>query len=111
MFIESSKAPWEPVDPGVERQVLGCGAGLSLARVRFAPGAMGAMHVHEEFEQSSVVESGVFDITIGGQTKRLGAGDGFFVPKGVLHEALCVERGVLVDTFSPGRWGEAIGLF
>lgn len=104
MFFEGTKEPWESVDPGVERQVLGCGAGLSLARVRFEAGAVGAMHVHEGFEQSSVVESGVFDITIDGQTRRLRAGDGFFAPKNTPHEALCIEAGVLIDTFSPGRW-------
>lgn len=104
MFLDATTEPWEVVEPGVERQLLGCGAMLSLARVRFQAGAMGAMHAHEQFEQSSVVESGVFDVTIEGQTRRLTAGDGFFVPKNTMHEALCVEPGVLIDTFSPGRW-------
>lgn len=104
MFFDGSIEPWEAVDPGVERLVMGCGAGLSLARVRFQAGAVGAMHAHDVFEQSSVVVCGVFDVTIDGQKRRLVAGDGFFAPKGVLHEALCVEAGELIDTFSPGRW-------
>ena len=105
MFIKTSQTPWEAVEPGVTRQILGCGATLSLARVKFEAGAMGAKHLHEEFEQSSMVESGVFDVTIDGTTQRLEAGDAFFVPRNTFHEALCVEAGVLVDTFSPGRWG------
>lgn len=104
MFVFAHQEPWEEVEPGVERQVLGCGKGGSVARVRFAQGAVTGNHTHEGFEQSSVVEHGVFDVTVADEMHRLGAGDGFFVPKGVSHDTLCVEAGVLVDTFSPARW-------
>jgi len=49
------------------------------------------------------VESGVFEITIADETKRLYAGDSFLVPSNALHGAVALEAGVLVDVFTPMR--------
>jgi quercetin dioxygenase-like cupin family protein len=45
----------------------------------------------------------VFDVTIGGETRRLVTGDTFFVPTMVLHGVVAVEAGRLVDSFTPMR--------
>ena len=50
-----------------------------------------------------MVESGVFDITISGETRRLKAGDSYLVAPDALHGAVAVEPGVLVDVFTPMR--------
>ena len=65
-------------------------------------GAVGAPHSHPHI-QCSVVESGVFDITIAGKVTRLKAGDSFLVPPDAVHGAVAVEAGVLVDVFTPMR--------
>jgi quercetin dioxygenase-like cupin family protein len=49
------------------------------------------------------VESGIFDMTIGGETKRIKTGDGYYVKPNVLHGVLCIAPGVLIDVFSPLR--------
>jgi quercetin dioxygenase-like cupin family protein len=49
------------------------------------------------------VESGVFEIEIAGEKRILKAGDAFFIPTNVWHGAVCIEAGVLIDTFSPMR--------
>jgi quercetin dioxygenase-like cupin family protein len=49
------------------------------------------------------VVSGLFEITIGGVTERMGAGDGFFVEGGVEHGAHCLEAGEIVEVFTPIR--------
>jgi quercetin dioxygenase-like cupin family protein len=49
------------------------------------------------------VESGVFEIEINAQKQILRKGDSFHVPSNVLHGALCIENGVLIDAFSPMR--------
>jgi quercetin dioxygenase-like cupin family protein len=49
------------------------------------------------------VESGVFDFTIGEETRTLKTGDCAYVPPNVEHGAVCKETGVLLDIFSPVR--------
>ena len=40
---------------------------------------------------------------IGGEVKTLKAGDSFYVAPHVLHGAVCIETGILIDVFSPIR--------
>ncbi len=87
---------------GIIRQNLGFDDSLFLARVSFEPGAIGYLHEHPH-SQIAYVESGVFDFTVGSETRRLGAGDCSYIPPDTQHGAVCVEAGVLLDIFSPIR--------
>ena len=49
------------------------------------------------------MESGQFEIEINGSKKILTAGDAFYVPPNVMHGAVCLEAGTLIDVFSPMR--------
>jgi quercetin dioxygenase-like cupin family protein len=49
------------------------------------------------------VESGVFDFTVGEETRTLKTGDCAYVPPNMEHGAVCKESGVLLDIFSPTR--------
>jgi quercetin dioxygenase-like cupin family protein len=40
---------------------------------------------------------------INGEKKILEAGDGFYIEPDVPHGAVCLEEGILIDTFSPMR--------
>lgn len=102
-FIESQNEEWRVIDQGITRQILGYDDKILLAKVRFESGVDSGSHAHQEHSQSSYVESGLFEIMIGGQSRVLRAGDGFFAPMGVLHGARCIEAGALIDTFSPVR--------
>ncbi|MDR0537175.1 MAG: cupin domain-containing protein [Tannerellaceae bacterium] len=102
LWIESSRTPWTDVGEGIRRQVLGYGADLMLVRVAFDAGAEGQPHIHVH-SQSSCVESGVFEVVIGSERKKLYAGDAFFVPSNTLHSCHCIEEGILIDAFSPMR--------
>lgn len=93
---------WQDLGNGIQRKVLGYNANLMLVKVKFEKNAIGVMHQHEH-TQSSFVESGKFELTIGGQTRRLKEGDGYFVPPHVLHGCICLEPGILIDAFSPAR--------
>ncbi|MEO1082924.1 MAG: cupin domain-containing protein [Acidobacteriota bacterium] len=88
--------------PGMTRQLMGFDQSLMVARVTFEKGAVGEMHDHHH-AQVTYVESGSFDVTIGGETRTLGGGDSFYVPPHVSHGAVCTEPGVLLDVFSPVR--------
>ena len=75
---------------------------VMLVRFAFEAGAVGPEHSHPH-KQVSVVESGVFDVTIAGKTKRLSAGDSYLVAPNLRHGAVAVKAGVLVDVFTPPR--------
>lgn len=94
--------PWENTAPGVRRKIMAYDESLMLVRVEFQTGGVGTMHQHPHV-QITHVESGVFQVEIGGEKQTLKAGDVFHVPSNALHGAVCMESGVLIDVFSPMR--------
>jgi quercetin dioxygenase-like cupin family protein len=101
-FAFDGDLPWEPAGDGIRRKVLTYDAGVMMVRVAFEAGAVGSLHSHPHI-QCSLVEDGVFDITIAGRTERLRRGDSFLVPSNAVHGAVAVEAGVLLDVFTPMR--------
>jgi quercetin dioxygenase-like cupin family protein len=101
-FAYDAELPWAAAGEGIRRKVLCYDQGVMMVRVAFEAGAVGAQH-HHAHVQCSLVESGSFDITIAGRTKRLVAGDSFLVPPNAIHGAVALEAGVLVDVFTPMR--------
>lgn len=101
-FIFGADVLLEDVETGIKRQILGHNDELMLVKAIFEAGAEGYQHQHYH-SQVTYVESGVFDVTIDGETKRQTSGDSYFIPPDVLHGAVCVEAGVLLDMFSPIR--------
>ena len=87
----------------VTRQVLSDHKDLMVVVFRFgATGAIGALHDHPHV-QSTYVESGRFRFTLGEQEREVGPGDSFVIPSGQTHGCVCLEPGVLIDSFTPRR--------
>ena len=84
VFQISKDIPWVNAAPGIQRQVYGYDYKIMLVKARFERGATGAVHEHPH-TQVSYVESGEFEITIGGKKKILKAGDGFYVPPSQIY--------------------------
>ena len=101
-FLFGADIGKEVVDEGVTRQILGYNDQIMMVKVWFEQGAQGYLH-HHFHSQVTYVESGEFEVTVGEQTKRLGAGDCFFMKPNVCHGAVCIQDGVLIDVFSPVR--------
>ena len=101
-FFSGAKIKWETVDPGVKCKIMGYDDKIMLVHIIFEKGGVGLVHKHHH-SQVSYVGSGVFDITIDGETQKLEEGDSFYVPPNTLHRAFCVEAGELIDVFSPIR--------
>ena len=101
-FIRAANGLWDDMGGGVRRKILAHDDAIMLVHVRFETGAVGPPHSHPHL-QCTLVESGVFDVTIGGVTQRLEAGDSFFVPSNVLHGVVAIQAGKLVDSFTPMR--------
>ena len=101
-FVDSSAAPWKTVAEGVTRQILSYGPDLMLVRVRFEPGAIGALHNHPH-RQATYVAEGSFEVTVGQSRQTLTEGDTFFAAADVPHGVTALERGMLIDCFTPAR--------
>jgi quercetin dioxygenase-like cupin family protein len=101
-FIMGDEIAWETVGDGVRRQIMGYDDRIMLVNVEFDKGGVGPMHQHHHSQVTYVI-SGQFDLTIGDETKRMKGGDAFYIPPNVMHGAICVEKGVLIDVFSPIR--------
>lgn len=93
---------WETVGEGVRRQIMGYDKDLMLVKVNFDKGAVGSLHAHPH-SQATYVVSGKFELTIGDEKRVIEKGDGYYVAPDVLHGCVCLEPGILIDTFSPAR--------
>jgi quercetin dioxygenase-like cupin family protein len=101
-LISDESVAWEDLGDGIQRKIMAYNETMMLTKVQFAEGAVGTLHQHPH-TQVSYVSKGIFDINIEGVTQRLHTGDVFFVPSGLVHGAICVEAGELIDIFTPMR--------
>ena len=101
-FLIDDEIVWEVVGQGVQRKIMGYDDKIMLVKVKFDEGGIGPMHEHYHAQVTYVV-SGVFKLTIGKETRILKGGDSFYIPPHVLHGAVCMEAGILIDVFSPIR--------
>ena len=101
-FLMGAELPVVEVDGGLTRKMMGYDGQLMLLEVKFKTGGIGYQHQHFH-SQSSYIASGVFEVTINGEKKILRRGDGFYVEPDAIHGAVCLEEGIIIDTFSPMR--------
>ena len=87
---------------GVTRRILSYDENLMSVEVAFETGAMGAEHTHPH-TQCSYVLSGRFSYSVEGEAVELAPGDSIVVPSGLPHGTVCLEKGVLLDIFTPMR--------
>lgn len=102
LFQIENEIPWQDLGEGIQRQILGFDDKLMVVKVKFEQGAIGKLHQHHH-TQVTYVESGSFEVTIGNQIKVSNAGDGFYIPPHTMHGVVCLQAGVLIDSFSPVR--------
>ncbi len=101
-FPDLDNAPEKEVAPGIKLRAA-WGDKIMLCRVILEPGSQVPMHSHPH-EQAGLVLEGEFDFTIGTDTRRVKAGDVYFIPGGVIHGCLaCAGRAVVLDIFHPPR--------
>ncbi|MGB2580048.1 quercetin dioxygenase-like cupin family protein [Elusimicrobium simillimum] len=101
-FLLEKQLNWEPAGDKVRRQIMGYNNDLMLVKVEFETAAVGAEHSHPH-TQSTYVAKGKFKVNISGDEKILETGDGFLVEPNALHWCVCLEEGILIDSFSPCR--------
>lgn len=102
MFVFNEQIAIEDLGNGVKRKVLAHGGGMMAVEVHFEKDAVGPLH-HHPHEQLTYVLSGVFEFTIGDEVHTVKAGDTLYKKPDIVHGCVCLEPGVLLDTFTPQR--------
>ncbi len=95
-------APLRDLGGGVSRRVLAYSEQLMIVEVNFEAGSTGAVHTHPHC-QNTYVKSGRFRFTIDGKNVEVAAGDTIAFPGDMPHGTLCLEKGTLLDIFTPMR--------
>ena len=97
-----SEIPVKDLGGGVHRRVLAYNKDLMTVEVIFEKGSEGSVHTHPH-TQCTYVLSGKFEYSVEGETVVLSAGDSIVVPPDLPHGTVCLEKGTLIDTFTPMR--------
>lgn len=101
-FVAATDVPWDQVGEGVSRKILGFDHDLMLVHVQFDKGSVGYLHKHPH-RQVTFIESGIFEVQMGAEKRKMGGGDCYFVPPDLEHGVVALEAGALVDVFTPAR--------
>lgn len=101
-FCMAKEMDWEDLGGGVSRKFLGWDNQIMMVKVKFEKGAVGSPHQHFH-TQATYCAKGKFEFTIGDEKKIVEYGDGVYIEPNILHSAVCMEEGVLIDVFSPVR--------
>ena len=79
VFQFEKELKWEHPAPGIRRQIMGYDGQLMMVKVEFEKGAVGTLHEHYHSQAT------------------------YYVAPDEPHGCVCLEAGVLIDTFSPMR--------
>ncbi len=101
-YILTKDMEWEELGGGVSRKFLGFDNQIMMVQVKFEKGAKGSPHAHFH-TQATYCAAGKFEFTIDGEKQIIQGGDGVYMEPNLLHSAICLEAGILIDVFSPVR--------
>ena len=101
-YIITKDIEWEVLGGGVSRKFLGYDNQIMMVKVKFEKSDIGSPHQHFH-TQATYCISGKFEFEIDGEKRIVEAGDGVYIEPNLLHSAVCLEAGELIDTFSPVR--------
>ena len=77
---------------------------VMISIIENAPHAVVPLHSHSEHEQAGIILQGEFDMTIGGEKRRVKPGDAYVIPSGVEHKLEGADGWALaLDVFGPPR--------
>ena len=102
VFFISDEMNWEELGGGVSRQIMGYDENIMMVKVKFEKGAIGSPHQHPH-SQTTFVAKGKFEFSVRDNKKVLESGDSIYFEPDIIHSAVCLEVGILIDVFSPYR--------
>jgi quercetin dioxygenase-like cupin family protein len=101
-FTRQEELEYDDLGNGVRRKVLAYGDAMMQVLVEFEKGAVGSLHSHPHVQLTYVLE-GAFEFNIGGEIQIVRKGDTLYKTPNVEHGCVCLEKGILLDTFTPMR--------
>ena len=102
MFTSYKDTSLVELGSGVSRRILSHGEDMMAVEVCFDEGSVGAMHTHPHVQISYVLE-GKFEATVGDEKRIISVGDTYYTLPNVPHGVICLEKGRLLDVFTPER--------
>jgi len=87
---------------GTTRQFVGYDNDIMMVKMTFEKGAVGYLHSHPHSQVSYII-SGKYEVKVGGETRILVTGDGFYAEPDINHGLVCLEAGEIIDVFTPIR--------
>jgi quercetin dioxygenase-like cupin family protein len=100
-FIEIDKIAVKEPFPGFRGRFFHS-ATMTIAHWNITAGSAAPIHTHIH-EQTIDVISGQLEVTIEGEVRVLGPGQGAVIPSNIPHGAKAVTDCFIIDTFSPVR--------
>ena len=101
-FVDPSELSRRELAPGIHLRTV-WGEKVMMSLVEIAPKAVVPIHSHTH-EQAGLVLQGEFDMTIGGETRRIRQGEAYMIPGDVHHSVVGGDGWALaLDIFSPPR--------
>ena len=107
VFVESSKAEFKQIVPGVKKRVLwgNHDAGPYGAFTKFDPGLTNPLHTHSSEVRIVVLQGAYIYRPQGGKEQRVGPGSYISIPAGDVHvSAADAKEGALFYEESPGKF-------
>ncbi len=101
-FITPADAPQIEMHDGLLRRTMATTDEAMLCEFTLAAGYVVPNHSHMN-DQVGYVVRGSIELTVGGEVRRLHAGDSYAIPGGVEHSLTALIDTVLIDSFSPPR--------
>ncbi len=102
-FFQAKDAKVTVMPNKIVRKVLAYHKQLMIVENTFPEaGIVADLHKHPH-EQITYIVSGEFEFTIGDQKHIVKAGDSMYKEPNILHGAVCIKPGVLIDCFTPHR--------
>jgi quercetin dioxygenase-like cupin family protein len=101
-FVPAGQGSTHAIFPGIEIRTNASGS-MMFSVVTLEPGSLVPDHSHPH-EQMGILLSGELEFTVGGLTRRLGPGDLWKIPGGVVHRVRALDGpAVALDVFHPIR--------
>lgn len=101
-FISPKDAAQVEMLPGVHRRTMGTTDEVMLCEFFLQREAIVPPHSHKN-DQTGYVIFGQVEMTVGGETRLISAGDSYAIPGGITHSARAVIDSLVIDSFSPPR--------
>jgi quercetin dioxygenase-like cupin family protein len=92
----------EELGEGVSRKIKAYDENMMIVEVYFEEGSIGKVH-HHPHEQITYVLEGKFTFIIDGEETILTKGDSAYKQPNIKHGVVCLEKGTLLDVFTPHR--------